>query len=207
MTRAFNDKEKNVIREKLIEKGKVLFGQYGLKKTNIAELTKAVGIAQGSFYSFFESKEELYFEIIEREEQYIKEKLVSRYLSGRSITGASLRDFLLSAFRMVDDSTIIKRLYMDEDYEILVRRLPEEKLREHIGRDSDILAPMIRNWQKDGVLIDGDPEVIGGLLRMLFTVSLHKKEIGEAVYQRALELMIELVAKGLVKEEKRGDND
>ena len=68
MSRSFSDQEKNMIRTVLLEKGRELFARHGLKKTAVGELTAAAGIAQGSFYVFFNSKEELYFEILEMEE-------------------------------------------------------------------------------------------------------------------------------------------
>ena len=36
-----------------------------LKKTSVDQLTKAVGIAKGSFYKFYESKEILFFAVLE----------------------------------------------------------------------------------------------------------------------------------------------
>ena len=36
-----------------------------MKKTSVEQLTKAVGIAKGSFYKFYESKEMLFFAVLE----------------------------------------------------------------------------------------------------------------------------------------------
>ncbi|MHB1393263.1 MAG: TetR/AcrR family transcriptional regulator [Clostridia bacterium] len=202
MTKAFGDKEKELIRNKLIEKGKELFERYGLKKTSIEDLTKAVGIAQGSYYNFFQSKEELYFEIMEQEEQYMKSRLLSTHQVVENLTKQSLEAFLTNAFGMIDESTFIKKLMNGEDYELLVRKLPEERIAKHIENDFDILTPMITMWQEQGAVIDRKPEVIGGLLRAVFTLSLHKKEIGEDIFQEVLELLIELIAQGIVKKEK-----
>ena len=64
MAKAFSKREKDAIRNAFLEKGKKLFSQYGLKKTSIDDFTKAVNVAKGTFYSFFESKEELFLEIL-----------------------------------------------------------------------------------------------------------------------------------------------
>jgi len=69
MTRSFSDAEKRDITKQLLSRGKELFERYGLKKTSVEELTRAVGIGQGSFYIFFDSKEELFFEILDAEER------------------------------------------------------------------------------------------------------------------------------------------
>ena len=36
-----------------------------MKKTSVDQLTKAVGIAKGSFYKFYESKEMLFFAVLD----------------------------------------------------------------------------------------------------------------------------------------------
>jgi AcrR family transcriptional regulator len=63
MPRGFSDREKELIHDSLLMKGRELFINYGLKKTSIADLCREAGIALGSFYIFYSSKEEkLYFE-------------------------------------------------------------------------------------------------------------------------------------------------
>ncbi len=49
------------------------------------------------------------------------------------------------------------------------------------------------------MIFDKKPEVITGVLRALFTISLHQKEIGEEVFDEAVDLMIELVSEGLIR--------
>ncbi|MEC1287550.1 TetR/AcrR family transcriptional regulator, partial [Bacillus paralicheniformis] len=71
----FTEKEKEAIRSALVQSGRELFAQLGLKKTSVGELTASAGIAQGSFYTFFDSKEELYFEILQQEEKKIRAQL------------------------------------------------------------------------------------------------------------------------------------
>src|SRR5690625_5812047 len=76
MARGFNSKEKQAIRLSLIEYGRELFSKLGFQKTSILDITKNVGIAQGTFYKFFSSKEELYFVILEMEEQKLREQFM-----------------------------------------------------------------------------------------------------------------------------------
>ncbi len=203
MGKAFSEKEKELIRNRLFEKGKELFSRYGLRKTGIGDLTEAVGIAQGSFYNFYQSKEELYFEIIEQEEQNIKNRLLSDHKLSDKPTVESIRSFLTDAFEMIDESVLMKKLMNGDDYELLVRKLPEDRVAGHIEKDSDILKPVITMWQRQGAIIDDKPEVIGALLRALFIFTLHKKEIGGDIYPEVLGLLIDLIARGIIKEEKK----
>src|SRR5574339_469609 len=65
MPKAFTEQEKDIIRAQMREKATKLFERQGLKKTSVDELAQAAGISKGAFYLFYESKEELFMEILE----------------------------------------------------------------------------------------------------------------------------------------------
>jgi len=201
MPKAFSEEEKDIINNKLIEAGKDLFARFGLKKTGIKDITEAVGISQGSFYSFYSSKEELYFAILESEEEKIQEEILESNIFTGEITAESFKEFLIKGFQLVDNNKMLKRLYQDQgEYQQIVRKLPVERIEGHIENDTEKLMPIITSLQKKEKIIERDPEVISGLLRSLFLLSLHKEEIGEDIYPETIELLIELISRGLIKE-------
>ena len=58
---AFTDYETEQLRKALLKETRHCAVTLGMKKTSVEQLTKAVGIAKGSFYKFYESKEMLFF--------------------------------------------------------------------------------------------------------------------------------------------------
>src|SRR5262245_2682512 len=78
MPKGFTDREKAMIRASLLERGRELFAAHGLRKTNVEELTRAVGISKGAFYLFFESKEHLFFELLQQYEASFQATLLER---------------------------------------------------------------------------------------------------------------------------------
>lgn len=64
MPKAFTEEERIKIKEALMETALDLFHDKGTKALSIAELTKRVGIAQGSFYHFWKDKDALIIELI-----------------------------------------------------------------------------------------------------------------------------------------------
>ena len=54
---AFTDYETEQLHKALLKETRRCAVTLGMKKTSVDQLTKAVGIAKGSFYKFFESKE------------------------------------------------------------------------------------------------------------------------------------------------------
>jgi len=73
MPRAFTPAERERIRELLLDVGERLFARHGIRRTQIDEIAAEAGIAKGSFYSFFCSKEELYLQVSERVERRMRD--------------------------------------------------------------------------------------------------------------------------------------
>ncbi len=196
MVKAFDDREKELICNNLLEKGRGLFARYGLKKTSIKNLTDAVGIAQGSFYKFFDSKEELYFTILEREEEILKNELLSVFFQTDK-EKESFRQMLKQGLIAAAENPFLKQIFLEEEYELLIRRLPQEKIDAHQQRDTDALLPLITLWQSEGKMITQDPQLISGIIRAIFLLTLHKKEIGEKYFAAIMDLLIDLITDGL----------
>lgn len=199
MPKTFTEKEKEIIRNTLIQKGRELFSKYGLRKTSITELTKAAGIAQGTFYNFFDFKEELYFEIIELEE-YKSEQFLENILKSSNSSKESIKRIIKGTYELFENNPIIHRLYDSKDYELMVRKLSGEKLENHQKEDTVRVLNMIVRMQQKNELIDARPEVIAGLLRAVIMLYFHQDEIGKEIYPEVIDLLANIVADGLVKE-------
>jgi AcrR family transcriptional regulator len=196
----FTAAEKQWIYDKLVEEGKARFESVGLKKTAIEDLTKAVGIAQGTFYTFFQSKEELFFLILMREEEKIRQHLLSGpYTEGR-LTKTKFLTFLRDALALLDRSPLLKQLYL-EDMEHLLRKLPPNVLEQHLQNDQDVFAPLIVRWQEAGWMKRMDVAVILGMLRALVLLTFQQKLIGEEVYDQTLDAYMQMIAESLIMEE------
>ena len=59
-------------KELLMEKGELLLSQKDYYDTKVEDITKEAGVAKGTFYIYFESKEEIFMEIIHKK---IKEQI------------------------------------------------------------------------------------------------------------------------------------
>jgi len=200
MSRGFNKNEKKFIRSTLIKQGKILFSRYGFQKTSIHELTKSVGIAQGTFYNFFNSKEELYFAILELEEEKIKEQLAQVNLFKENEPKKAIKQILRELIKTIETNPLIRELYFGDNLKKLLRKLPPESLEKHFKKDASALVPLIEIWKSEGIILKENPEIIAGVLRSLFVLTLNQKEIGEAIYEETIELFIDLIVDGIVKE-------
>lgn len=80
MPKGFSDKEKVVIKQRLIEECKASWKLHGYKKTSIDTLCQNIGISKGAFYIFFDSKESLFYQAIKQTQSQLYE-IVENHLS------------------------------------------------------------------------------------------------------------------------------
>ncbi|WP_308634421.1 TetR/AcrR family transcriptional regulator [Paenibacillus silvisoli] len=197
MPKGFSAREKEWIKEKLMTRGRELFCAYGVKKTSISDLTHAAGIAQGTFYSFYSTKEELFFDILEQEEDEVKRAFLEAPVASGNNPKHAISELLIQTFNRIEDNPIFKRLFADDEMENLMRKLPDHKLEAHLRKDNDMLLPVIEKWKRDGVFLSVDSNIVAGVLRSLFLLATQRKQIG-AAYHATVSFLIEAVVEQLL---------
>jgi AcrR family transcriptional regulator len=199
MPRGFSELEKVRINEKLISAAKHLMGTYGFRKMNVEDLTKAAGISKGSFYQFYKSKDELCFEVLELLEAEQRD-LISRSMVQPGIPHKEgFNQFLRQYFKLFETNLILSN-FTKEDFEYLIRNLPEEKIAQHMKSDDYYFVQMVEDYTKQGVFRPCDPMAISGLFRMIALAVINREGIGEDVYPQTMELLIEMMTSYLVND-------
>jgi AcrR family transcriptional regulator len=193
MPRAFSEEERQTIRRQLREQGEKLFEAYGLRKTTVEDITKAVGISKGSFYLFYPSKEELLLEILEQIESDLRESILEYAIrpqeKARESVSAILKSFLLTW----DASPLLTKLGKS-DYDYLSRKLPAERVQAHIDKDKEFIDNFMTKFERDGISVQMPPRVVSNLIKSLFFISIHRYDLGEDDYLECMEILVDLVA-------------
>jgi AcrR family transcriptional regulator len=193
----FSEQEKSIINEDIINKSKELFSSLGLKKTSIDDIVQACGIGKGTFYSFFSSKEELFFAIAEREESF-RDNLLKEMLESPKPPKESFKDFLLQCFNFIDKNAFLKKLGDRRELELLFRKLPKETIEAHFTKDAEASMQFIIKWQDEGIMKNEDPLILVGVLRALFMFVYFKEEIGPPdLYGKVVEKYIDYIVDGM----------
>lgn len=198
MPKAFSEHEKETIRAQMREKGKKLFEKQGLKKTSVDELTEAAGISKGAFYLFYESKEELYMEILEELESDFRSSIFDFALGPKEEADKLLGGLLKSALLTWDRYPLLKNFGMAE-YEYLARKLPAERIQAHARQDHEFVTEFIKRIKREGMTVKAPPRVVANLMKSLFFVSLHRDDLGENAYVETMEVLTDLVAGYIVE--------
>lgn len=193
MPKAFSDHEKEILRTQLREKGRKLFEKQGLKKTSVDELTEAVGISKGAFYLLYDSKEELFLEILEELEADLRIQIFNFSISPQQDARQLLARLLNSALLTWDRYPLLKN-FGRADYEYLARKLPPERIQAHANRDNEFVNDFVRRIKQEGIPVNTSPRVISNLMKSLFFVSLHRDDLGEHAYLETMSVLTDLVA-------------
>jgi len=199
MPKGFSDREKEVIRANLLEKGRELFGRYGLKKTNIEDLTRAVGISKGAFYDFYPSKELLFFDILEQFEAELHQTFYQKVFEPGVSPRQRFKELMIEMVVTLDENPILK-FFTTEEYAQLLRKLPPERVQKHVANDQTVLARFITENQCKGFLDEVDIKLVTGLYMTLFLVGLHSDEFDSQVFTRTVDMLADLIANYMFKE-------
>ena len=199
MPKGFSEREKTLIREQLLAKGRELFGSQGVRKANVEDLTRAANISKGAFYLFYNSKEELFFEILAQfEDEYHASLLEAAARPGAS-PRQRVKDMLTQAFAIWRTNPLFTN-FNQEEFAYLLRKLPEELVQANLNKDEIFVVRLLDQWRERGVQVECDPALFLGLMRALFFMSLHEQDFGPGSYPDVISFFIDLIAQQIVRE-------
>ena len=193
MPKGFTDHEKELIHKRLVKEGYKQFSAYGLKKTNIEELARAAKISKGAFYLFYESKEALFMDVAELAEQRFRQEILAMIdLPGPS-PRARLCAIFQKAFALLETIPVLQFL-TGSDYDLLFRRVPPEKLEEHMANDRVFFEELVTRCRNAGIPIRARPEEFLTLLYPLVLAALREDDLGGDRSLGSIDPLLELVA-------------
>lgn len=197
MATAFDENEKELIREKLKKVAQECLLKYGVKKTTVDQLVEMVGISKGSFYNFYPAKEVLFFIVLEEYQKSIISKLINRLKELDNIGIDEFTDLIYGAYQDVRRSFIMN-IIQNQEFEYFIKKLPKELIMDHHSLD-DIFTREIFSYIKirDDINID----VVAASLRAIFMSMIYIEEIGEKEFDEVLLLLIRGVAQQVIEED------
>jgi AcrR family transcriptional regulator len=102
-------------RQKLLDAAEALFGRQGFHATSVTDVTRGAGVAQGTFYLYFASKEEIFAELIRHLSRRLRRAIRkdTAGVRGRlAVEEAGLRSFL----RFASEHRDLYRIVFESQY-------------------------------------------------------------------------------------------
>jgi AcrR family transcriptional regulator len=185
MAKGFTPHEQEIIQGKLREAARTYAGSIGMRKTTVEQLARAADISKGAFYKFYDSKELLFFEILEELHTEIYQTAAD-VLKKQGALAPEQRAAaaLLTACRVVEEAGMMD--FLEQDVAYLLRRIPEEVQREHYHSDEVHVRELL---ESAGLAPKGGMALAAAVVRGLMLTISHRHEIG-ARYPQVLETLV-----------------
>ncbi len=201
MTAAFSDNEKELIKNKLSEAAKECIFKYGIRKTTVDQLVQIAGISKGSFYNFYQSKEVLFFIILEDYQRTIINNITNEFMKEDKIGVDKFTNAIFDLYEDVGKSFVIS-IIRNNEFEYLMRKLPNEIIINHHALDETFIEKIFSFIKiKDNVNIN----TVAASLRAIFMSMIYVEEIGEKDFSDALKLLIKGIALQIIDEEHKNE--
>ena len=188
MPRAFNERERNLIKERIRKAAASLMIRNGVRHTTIDAIVKSAMIPKGTFYLFYATKEELLFEVLENEHEKMEKSILEQIskVNPSTINPDSATELIYSFYKMVDEHPLLATISR-EDVTLISQRLPEERISKHLEEDRNMSAKLMRFLPlKDGITV----ETVSSSLHAIYFTMLHLKETADAKSEELLKFII-----------------
>jgi AcrR family transcriptional regulator len=185
-------------RKLLYDCAKELFGVKGFKDTNISEITQKAGVAVGTFYKYYPSKEKLFMDIFLDENVRLKK----RFLQSLDLTRSPLeimRQMMALNAEGMNANPILREWYNKSVFEKIEKLYREENGIQVVDFLYDTFLELVNEWQAQGKMRkDIDSKMIMMVFAAIINIDTHKDEIGIEYFPQLLAIIAELVMEGLM---------
>ena len=182
---AFTEEQNETIRRDLIREARCCGVTVGMRKTSVEQLTEAVGISKGSFYKFFDSKELLFFAVLEDIHTECFAAAQKSLQENAAIDPASrTAAAILAACRWLSETKAF--VFIENDAEFLLHRLPEDVKNVHYHDDETHIRLLL---EKYALVPNRGISLAAATVRGLILTVSHKEQIGK-LYPQVLETLV-----------------
>jgi AcrR family transcriptional regulator len=95
-----------LIRSSIIDAAKKLFQQYGLGKTTMEDIARAIGKGKSSLYYYFATKEEIFEAVVMQEKKYVIRE-IELAIHNANTAEEKLRAFALTVYKELKNKRVI----------------------------------------------------------------------------------------------------
>lgn len=189
MAKAFSEEEKELIKAKIMETALDLFHDKGTKALSIQELTRRVGIAQGSFYNFWKDKDALVLDVMRYRSKQKLEIVEQRF-------DESLKDPVgfLTQIIYVNSMDLMKKgeeqpVY-SQSFAILSRADLEAENRVGVVY-RDFIEKLAAYWKEHGVVKEVDVQGLVNVFTGSFVLFANAVQFDREYFEKIFRIFIE----------------
>ena len=194
MAGGFSDKERVEIRQRLLNSGYELSTKVGIKKMTIAMIAKNTGVAVGTFYNFFASKEEYVVAMIRDTEVKYEKEMASHFSKDGTI---ALKKFL-EVFRenFKPENNFLLRIKLD-DWVWLKSHISDSA---YLNTANDLKKYEFMFAKIRGIRKDAEPGVVVNFIKSIYALYQNR----DTLFEESLQTNVDLIFDALYRYLKEG---
>jgi len=186
MPKALSQEERELSKQSLKRVGLTLIKSKGLRHVTVDDITKAAGIAKGSFYLHYQSKEELLYEVFHNSEKKVFEAIFNFNNNSEDFRG-KIEKALYDIYLAPDS---IALYIQPEDIEYIRRKFPSEIQKiDKERRQSNFARTMVLFG-----LSETDMGTLAYLMDGLQYIATRPFEYRETSHQQSLSICVRAIA-------------
>lgn len=190
----FGEQEKVRIRQRLQEEGERLFITYGLKKVTIDDIVKSVNIAKASFYKFYEGKEYLFLDIVQKEQNEIFDALEEVLINSKMKPDAERVKLVFFTMSVLMRKYPLLAQIDKEIVEIILRKVSSQRLKEYSMQGLDAVKTM----EKHGIKFRYDTQVVANLFQALYQSWIALQGQSGEVQEQVINIMLDGIIQQII---------
>ena len=194
MPKAFDERERQAIRSQLMAAGLRRFAREGVRAARIEDICRDAGIAKGSFYAFFPSKEELFMTIADEREVRHKEDMLAFVESAEGSQRERAGRFFDMLLDKIETDPVLGMIMQHGEIAYLTRKLGPARMRQGHEGDRVFVEEVVRRWTGRPL----DPAALIGLMTLMLSLATSRGAMTEDQYRPTARLLRELFIDRLV---------
>jgi len=145
-----------ISRARIVEAARRRFEAFGYRRTSIAEIARAAGVAVGTVYRYFAGKEAVFLAVVQAmNDAWLAES--RRALDGEGTAMERLRRLGAASISFAAENALITAI-ITRDTDIVFAPLIEQLYEDMQRRNVAMIAEVIRDGIREGTFGDIDPE-------------------------------------------------
>lgn len=185
------------IKKKIYQSARKSFVGKGFKRTNIAGIMGYIDMAVGSFYNYYQSKEEIFIEIFLDENRKQKKKLLKE-LDLDMEPKVVIAQIIEKNYKGMIKNPILSQWHDSYTYQVIERSFKDKGGLSSVDFVYDFFTGIIEKWQEEGkIRKDIDVKMIMKLFYAMIFIDANKNEIGFSYFPELTTLLADFIMQGL----------
>jgi len=160
-------KDPEIRRLELIETALELFRENGCEQTSVSDIVKKVGVAQGTFYYYFKSKDDILSAVIDHYLREHLERMVRQLIADDTINATQKLQMVIDASLSLKrgERDFVEFLHTEENASFHQRFMEKSN-----AIFIPLITEIVKQGIKEGIFNCGHPQEVVELLMVMFSL-------------------------------------